>query len=87
MQAPFVHGAAFSQNLPGYCKAKFCIADAVRHECWRMTNCTHFRFDVPVPGGGTAALGRFGTHQLSGVSGFETLKAQLGYLSGSGRSR
>jgi hypothetical protein len=87
MQVPFVRGAALSRNLPGYCKAKFRIADALRHECSRMASCSHFRFDLPVPGGGAAALARFGTHELSGLSGFETAKAQRGYISGSGRLR
>jgi hypothetical protein len=87
MQAHFVREAALSRNLPGYCKAKFRMADAVRHECWRMANCTHFRFDLPAPDGGAAASARFGTHELFGLSGFETAKLQRGYLSGSGRLR
>jgi hypothetical protein len=50
-----------------------------------MADCTHFRFDLPVPGGGDAASVRFGTHELSGLSGFETVKAHRGYRRGSGR--
>jgi hypothetical protein len=40
-----------------------------------MADCTHFRFDLPLPGGGVAASARFGTHELSGLSGFETVNA------------
>jgi len=87
MQAPFAREAALSTNLPGYCKAKSRIADAFRHERWRMTNCKHFRLDLPAPVGGAAALARFGTDELSGLSGFETAKAQRGYHCGSGRLR
>jgi hypothetical protein len=50
-----------------------------------MAGCTHFHFDLPVPGGGAAALTRFGTPELSGLSGFETAKAHRGYRRGSGR--
>jgi hypothetical protein len=72
MRARFVCEAALSPNLPGYCKAKFRIADAVRHECSRMASCTQFRFDLPPPGGSAAALTRFGTHRSFELSGFET---------------
>ena len=87
MQARFAREAALSQGLPGYCKAKFRIADALRHECSRMGNCTHFRIDLPVPGELAAALTRFGTHRLSALSGFETVQAQRGYRYGSVRLR
>jgi hypothetical protein len=87
MHVRFVREAALSGNLPGYCKAKFRIADAVRHECWRMSICSRFCFDLAVPNGGAAALTRFGTHRLSGLSGFETVTARRGDVSGSGRSR
>jgi hypothetical protein len=50
-----------------------------------MASCTHFRFDLPVPGGGAAASARFGTPELSGLSGFETVNAHRGYRRGSGR--
>jgi hypothetical protein len=87
MQASFGREAALSKNLPGYCRAKFRIADALRHECSRMANCRHFRFDLPLPGGGAAASARFGTHELSALSGFETVTARRGYISGAGRLR
>ena len=87
MQALFVREAVLSRNLPGYCKAKFRIADALRHECRRMASCTHFRFDLPVPGGGAVALTRFGTDELSDLSGFGTLKFQRGYIGRSERLR
>jgi len=87
MQALFVREAVLSRNLPGYCKAKSRIADALRRECWRMASCTHFRFDLPVPGGTAVALTRFGTRQLSDLSGFGTLQAQRGDIRGLGRSR
>jgi hypothetical protein len=47
-----------------------------------MSDGSHFRFDLAVPGGGAAALARFGTQRLSGLSGFETVTAQRGYVSG-----
>jgi hypothetical protein len=50
-----------------------------------MADCTHFRFDPPVSRGGAAASARFGTHQVFGLSGFETVKGQRGYRRGSGR--
>jgi hypothetical protein len=50
-----------------------------------MADCTHFRFDLPVPGGGAAASARFGTDELSGLSGFETVNAHRGYRRGSER--
>ena len=87
MQALIRREVALSPNLPGYCKAKFRIADALRHECSRMGNCTHFRIDLPVPGELAAALTRFGTHQLSALSGFETAQVQRGYFTGSERLR
>jgi len=87
MQARFVREAALSRSLPGYCTAKFRIADALRHECSRMGNCTHFRIDLPVAGELAAALTRFGTLQLSGLSGFETGNARNGNVTGSGRLR
>jgi len=87
MQAQFARGAALSQKLPGYCRAKFRIADALRHECWRMTNCAYFRFDLAVSIAGAAALARFGTHPLSGLSGFETVQAHRGYRRRSGYLR
>ena len=87
MQARFMREAALSQGLPGYCKAKIRIADALRHECSRMGNSTHFRIDLPVPGELAAALTRFGTLQLSGLSGFETVDARRGDVTSSGRLR
>jgi hypothetical protein len=87
MQALNRREAALSPNLPGYCKAGFRIADALRHECSRMASCRHFRFDLPVPGGGTAALTRFGTRRLSALSGFETVQAQRGYRQSADRLR
>jgi hypothetical protein len=87
MQALIRREAALSPNLPGYCKARFRIADALRHECSRMASCRHFRVDRPLPGGGAAALTRFGTHRLSALSGFETVQIQRGYRHGSGRLR
>jgi hypothetical protein len=38
-----------------------------------------------VPGGGAAALPRFGTHELSGLSVFETVNAHRGYRRDLGR--
>jgi hypothetical protein len=87
MQALNMREAALSPNLPGYCKARFRIADALRHECSRMASCPHFRFDLPVPGEGAVALTRFGTHRLSALSGFETVQAQRGYRQSSDRLR
>jgi hypothetical protein len=85
MQAQYRRQAALSPNLPGYCKGEFRIADALRRECSRMASCTHFRFDLPPPGAGVAALTRFGTHQLVALSGFETVQVQRGYFICSGR--
>jgi hypothetical protein len=50
-----------------------------------MADCPHFRFDLPVPNRGGAASARFGTHQVFGLSGFETAKAQRGYRRSSRR--
>jgi hypothetical protein len=50
-----------------------------------MADCPHFRFDLPVANGGAAASTRFGTHQMFGLSGFETVKGQRGYRRGSRR--
>jgi len=52
-----------------------------------MTNCAYFRFDLAVPIAGAAALARFGTHQLSGLSGFETVQAHRDYRPGPARLR
>jgi hypothetical protein len=50
-----------------------------------MASCPHSRFDLPVPDGGAAALPRFGTHELSGLSVFETVNAHRGYRRDLGR--
>jgi hypothetical protein len=52
-----------------------------------MTNRADFRLDLLRPDAGAAISTRFGTPELFGLSGFETLKAQRGYLGASGRLR
>jgi hypothetical protein len=50
-----------------------------------MADCPHFRFDPPVSRGGAATSARFGTHQVFGLSGFETVTGQRGYRRSSRR--
>ena len=82
VQAPFVRDIAFERSLPGSCKARCCIADAVRHECWRMTSCClYVRVEGPMPGAGALALTRFGTTVLSALSVFDTgYRCDLGFV-------
>jgi len=72
VQALFVRSIAFERTLPGSCKARCRIADAVRHECWRMTSCLYFRLDFPMSGAGALASTRFGTAVVSALSAFDT---------------
>jgi hypothetical protein len=84
MKALLVRGGASEWSLPGSCKARCRIADAVRHECWRMKTCLFFRADFPMPGARVLALTRFGTAGLSAMSVFDTLKTGHGYRRGLG---
>ena len=81
-----MRSAAFELCLPGSCKARCRIADAVRHECWRMTNCLYFHLDLPMRGGHALALTRFGTAVLSALSAFETVTGR-GYHRGPEHTR
>jgi hypothetical protein len=64
--------------LPGSCKARARIAEALRQRSWRMSLCRYLRSDCVTRGAKAAALILFGTSGSSGVFAFETAKAFAG---------